>query len=301
MFFDKSKGAFRAGSVTGNQWDDANVGDYSFAAGFGNIASGSYSAVSGGWDNTASGSNSIVSGGELNIASGYAGIVSGGIDNTASESYSIVSGGRDNTASGYYSTVSGGRGNTTSGSYSTILGGWTNTANGDYNLVFGNDVDPSVTENYRVYFFDAAAPGMLSINRENADHPIHVGTDGTNGNGAHLTAGGTWTSTSSITKKDRFEDLDDNILNSIMQLPVKKWSYKNTNECHIGPFAEDFFRLFGTGDLNNNNANQYLSTMDVAGVSLRGVQVLIEENRELKQELTELKKMMQDLMKKLDN
>ena len=33
MFFDKSKGAFRAGIENINRWDDANVGDYSFAAG----------------------------------------------------------------------------------------------------------------------------------------------------------------------------------------------------------------------------------------------------------------------------
>jgi hypothetical protein len=33
MWFDKSKGAFRAGGVTGDEWDDANVGDYSAAFG----------------------------------------------------------------------------------------------------------------------------------------------------------------------------------------------------------------------------------------------------------------------------
>lgn len=40
FWFDKSKGAFRAGNVTGGQWDDANVGLYSFAAGYNNTASG---------------------------------------------------------------------------------------------------------------------------------------------------------------------------------------------------------------------------------------------------------------------
>jgi hypothetical protein len=43
MWFDKSKGAFRAGGATGSEWNDANVGDHSAA--FGNIgtASGSIS------------------------------------------------------------------------------------------------------------------------------------------------------------------------------------------------------------------------------------------------------------------
>jgi len=42
MWFDKSKGAFRAGGVGGNQWDDGNVGSYSTALGQGNIASNNY-------------------------------------------------------------------------------------------------------------------------------------------------------------------------------------------------------------------------------------------------------------------
>jgi hypothetical protein len=375
MFFDKSKSAFRAGIVQGNQWDDANIGYYSFAVGYdntaseyastvaggqentssgisstvsggisntasgeystvsggtGNAANGDYSAVSGGSGNTASGEystvnggndnfaseqyctigggyanttsnrNSTVSGGISNAASGLSSTVSGGISNIASRISSTVSGGISNTAGGEYSIVAGGSFNDASGDYSIVCGGYSNTANGQYNLVFGNNVDPVVTEDYRVYFFNGGNPGMLAINREDADHPIHVGTNASNGNGAHLTAGGIWTNTSSITKKDRFEDLDDNILNSIMQLPIKKWSYKNTNERHIGPFAEDFYRLFGTGDLNNIDANQYLSTMDVAGVSLRGVQVLIEENRELKKELNEMKKMIEQLIEKME-
>jgi len=47
MFFDKSKGAFRAGQAGGTEWDDANVGNYSTAFGRGNIASGFASFVAG--------------------------------------------------------------------------------------------------------------------------------------------------------------------------------------------------------------------------------------------------------------
>src|SRR5690606_12876289 len=38
VFFDKSRGAFRAGAVEGDEWDDANRGDYSIALGIGNSA-----------------------------------------------------------------------------------------------------------------------------------------------------------------------------------------------------------------------------------------------------------------------
>lgn len=75
MFFDKSRVAFRAGSVDGTQWDNSNRGLYSFAGGRNNTADGIASTVFGennqttgygatvlGRQNTANGSNSLVAG-----------------------------------------------------------------------------------------------------------------------------------------------------------------------------------------------------------------------------------------------
>ena len=45
MVWDERKRAFRVGGITGSQWDDVNVGDYS--------------TVSGGYNNTASGGWSV--------------------------------------------------------------------------------------------------------------------------------------------------------------------------------------------------------------------------------------------------
>lgn len=45
FFWAPARGATRCGAVTGTAWDDANVGDYSFATGFNTIASGNYSAA----------------------------------------------------------------------------------------------------------------------------------------------------------------------------------------------------------------------------------------------------------------
>ena len=61
MFFDKPKGAFRAGSVVSNQWDDSNRGANSTALGLNNIASGANSFAVGN-NNTASGLNSFAAG-----------------------------------------------------------------------------------------------------------------------------------------------------------------------------------------------------------------------------------------------
>ena len=117
MFFNPRKSVFRAGNVSGNQWNDANVGDYSFAVGQDNTASGSYSNTMG-RTNTASGqySNAI------------------GRTNNASGAYSNALG-RSNTASGEYA-IAGAFGNTASGQASIALGS-SNVANADFAVALG--------------------------------------------------------------------------------------------------------------------------------------------------------------------
>jgi len=187
-----------------------------------------------------------------------------------------------------------------------VLGGTSNTANARSNLVFGDAVVPSVTETYRVYFFGPGGfrpSGFLVINRLDGDHPIHVGTDGTNGNGARLTTGGVWTNGSSRSFKERFVQYRPaEVLEKILQLPVEGYFYKGTQEYHITPMAEDFYRLFGTGVHEiietdstgqlvrrpNPDVDKYLAASDVAGVALLGVQALHEENAQLRQRVADL-------------
>jgi len=70
MFYDESKGAFRAGSADSSQWNDANVGNNSVAFGMNNIAVGVNSAVFGA-GNTASGlGDSIFGVGNTSVARG---------------------------------------------------------------------------------------------------------------------------------------------------------------------------------------------------------------------------------------
>jgi FtsZ-binding cell division protein ZapB len=270
-------------------------GNYSvIGGGQNNTASGNSATVGGGGSNTASGHIATVGGGQQNTASGYGATVGGGYQNTASGNSATVGGGFYNTASSTYATVGGGYQNTASGSFSVVPGGYSNTANANYNLVFGEDVDPSVTETHRVYFFGPGGSrpsGFLVINRLDGDHPIHVGTDNTNGNGAHLTAGGVWTNGSSRSFKERFVQYRPaEVLEKIRQLPVEGYFYKGTEEYHITPMAEDFYRLFGTGVREiietdstgqlvrrpNPDVDKYLAASDVAGVALLGVQALAE-------------------------
>jgi FtsZ-binding cell division protein ZapB len=262
--------------------------------------------------NTASGVHATVGGGERNTASGRYATVGGGLWNTASGIDATVGGGFSNTASGFFATVGGGEGNTASGDFSVVPGGNSNTANAAYNLVFGEKVDPLVTETHRVYFFGDGritngffrSSGFLVINRLDGDHPIHVGTNGTNGSGAHLTTGGAWTNGSSRSFKERFVQYRPaEVLEKILQLPVEGYFYKGTEEYHITPMAEDFYRLFGTGVHEiietdstgqlvrrpNPDVDKYLAASDVAGVALLGIQALHEENTQLRQQVSDMR------------
>lgn len=95
MFFDKSKGAIRAGQG-GSEWDEVNVGSFSTAFGNGNTASG-VSSVALGVDNEAIG-NSAIALGEENIVTGnYA--IGMGIGNE------VLSAANGSLASGHYNIV----------------------------------------------------------------------------------------------------------------------------------------------------------------------------------------------------
>ena len=126
---------------------------------------------------------------------------------------------------------------------------------------------------------------------------FQVGLYNGNGNGAYLTDGGSWTNASSIAFKTNFVTLSNAwILEKIKGLNISKWDYKNTSETHIGPIAEEFTETFEVGVAGEN---EHLSTVDVSGVALKGVQALIEENEALKAQIQMLMERMEAFEKQL--
>ena len=112
---------------------------------------------------------------------------------------------------------------------------------------------------------------------------------------ARLTTGGVWTNASDRFAKENINPLNKKeILNLIMLLPISRWNYKkeSSNDTHIGPMAQDFYRLFNTG-----NDDKTISTIDPAGVALVGVQQLKSEIDDLKKEINDLKKIITRLQK----
>ncbi len=293
-------------AIGGGRYNIASNTCATIAGGYANEATSLYSTVGGGQSNTASEQYTTVAGGFLNSAVGRWSTVAGGIGNNAgdwdNDSAAFVGGGSYNAATSMFATVLGGHGNDNDGAFSVICGGYkdTLTVDADHSMAFGEGV--YLDTSYQVVFFDGDNSGRLGINRDDRDggidYPIHVGTDATNGNGAHLTADGVWTNASSRTVKTDFESLDaEQILAQISNLPVESWRYKGSRGRHIGPYAEDFAQIFAVGTARENGTieDKYLAAADVAGVSLAGVKALIQQNQELRQIVEELSQKIAEL------
>lgn len=119
---------------------------------------------------------------------------------------------------------------------------------------------------------------------------LQVGSNSSNGNAAYLSQGGAWTNTSDVNLKENIQPVEGaQVLGLIRQLPLSRWTYKGTHgETHLGPMAQDFYRLFHLG-LNDTS----ISTIDPAGVALAGVQELARQNDALKTENAQLRQQLQ--------
>ncbi len=273
-----------------------------------NRANGNYSVVGGGQQNLALATYSTIVGGIDNGALGQFAFIGGGQNNDANETYSTIGGGVNNQSQAYGSTIAGGVANWTYGMYSAIPGGRNDSLGpaAIYSMVFGRNV--YCNDDYRVVFFDSLNEGCVNINRDGRNawvtpYPLHIGTHTFNGNGAYLTMGGTWTNGSSRTFKENFTPYDGaELLSKISSLSLTSYNYINSTEKHFGPVAEEFVQAFDTGVIRESDGkrdNMYLSSGDVAGVALAGVQELLKQNLELKSENENMKSKLLEIEKRL--
>jgi hypothetical protein len=146
----------------------------------------------------------------------------------------------------------------------------TNPANGAYALMVSTY---GMGQAASFYMGDASNPNAV----------IYIATQGTgkyieSGNGAYLSNGGVWTNASDVNLKENITETDGaTLLSKIKQLPVTQWNYKHEGAGvkHIGPMAQDFYRLFSLG-----NDDKSISTIDPAGIALAAIkeqQKLIEK------------------------
>ncbi|MCD6532071.1 hypothetical protein J7K99_06485 [bacterium] len=262
--------------------------------GLGNVVNGEYTTICGGYHNKAGDG----------AAGDTAAFVGGGMYNRAVTEYSLVCGGRNNYAIGDYAAIISGDSNfVNNASHSVVVGGEGDTIQpwAQYSLAFGRHI--VVANPYRVVFFDCTHSGRVAINRDEKPtcggtliYPLQIGTNSTNGNGAHLTSGGTWVNASSKEKKDSFVELNKKlVLKKIREMHIVGWHYKESEEYHIWPFAEDFYEAFGTGIGNEEEDRQYIAAGDMAGVALIAIQELSDEIDSLKSEISRLHKQIKSL------
>ena len=105
--------------------------------------------------------------------------------------------------------------------------------------------------------------------------------------------GTNWVNASDVNSKENFRPIDaQELLNKLAQLEITEWNYRGEGENarHIGPTAQDFYKLFGIG-----NDDKSISTIDPAGISLVAIKELYKKSKEVDQ----LKQQVDDLSKQL--
>ncbi len=204
MLFYPQKAAFRAGHVNSTEWNDANIGDYSIAAGYTSKASSSgtvalgnnaeataENAVALGYFSRASGSKSFAVGeyatasGTNSTAFGYFSVASGERSFTVGEN--TIASGRNSTALGYFTIASGeksfalGENTMASGKNAMALGSFT-IASGDNTFAANRStIAPSFGETvFGQYNTTYAAVSPTSWNTADRLFSIGNGTTGSN-------------------------------------------------------------------------------------------------------------------------
>lgn len=253
MMWYPAKGAFRAGSVTGTQWDAANIGDFSVAIGS-NVRASASNATAFGIGTTAAQQSSFAVG-ENNVASGAASVAMGYHAHTNARQGSFVFGDR--------ATID------------TIRAGVNHSASW------------RVSGGFRIFTSSNLSTGMTFQSGASVSNWGQSNAVISTSTGAYLSTSGVWTNVSDVNKKHRFEEISyDDVLEKLRKLPITSWSYKAdaANTKHIGPMAQDFYAAFRLG-----NDNRSIGTVDADGVALAGIKALEERTRNLAAELENLK------------
>ena len=160
-FFYPKKAAFRCGATTGTIWDEANIGNYSFAANYSTKALGIYSFASG-YNTTASGGRSHTEG-SFTTASGTTDSHAEGSNSTASgtashaEGSTTVASGTASHSEGTSTIASGASShaegiNATASGIASHAGGERTIAQGDGSFVHGAFIKADATAVNSVMF-----------------------------------------------------------------------------------------------------------------------------------------------------
>ena len=303
------KGAFRSGYAD-NEWDDVNVGFFSWAGGSNSTASGLYS-FSFGDTNFARNTSSIAfgSGNEVKGAAGFA----AGAGSRVCDTYGVAFGNK---------AISGGPiladGKCDPDTYNitglaAIAMGYNVTASQDHTIALGKFASNNGFSGTFVWS-DGSATAAADTFKNTANNEFAARATGgfrfrTNlagTTGCNLPAGsGVFNCTSSRYTKENFTPVSGrDILSRLRMVPVTSWNYISEGQTvrHLGPMAEDFWEQFQLGV-----GNKSIGIQDMAGVSIAAVKELDNELQQknaeierLRNEVNQLKASQNELEKRLE-
>jgi len=279
MLWYPGRAAFRAGLVGGAQWDDSNIGDFSFASGRDVTARGNYSV--------ALGSGTVASGGVSTALGG---------GTAASGDYSLATG-VGTVASGTTSTAMG---STTraEGLVSTVMGTYARaTAAAAGSFVYG-DRSTLTASNREIA---STAPNQFVV-RATGGVGFYTQVNPSTGQltaGVELAAdgGNSWASVSDANAKENFRDVSgEDVLAKLAAMPIQEWNYKAQDASirHIGPTAQDFRAAFAVGDFPLR-----INTVDADGIALVAIKALEARTRSLDERNGRLERENQELRERL--
>lgn len=291
-----NKGAFRAGSISGPQWNDANVGINSFSVGKNTLAIGS-SSVAIGENASASGTQSFAIG--FSAIAGNDNAVAIGTGSSVAGMGSIAIG--NSQARGAYAVAIGLQ-NRVIANYSLALGS-NARANKQGSCVIGDGA--YLYEADSVY---STAMNQMTMRFSGGYHLFTSGGPQAQAVGVQILPGGNaWQTISDSTRKEHFRPVNGAaFLDKIRQLRLGSWNYKGQDSKqyrHYGPMAQDFFAAFGKDELGTIGEDKSINQADFDGVNLIAIQALLakierletmnqalqQENAGLQQETASLK------------
>lgn len=297
------KGAFRSGYAD-TEWNDANVGFFSWAGGSNSTASGLYSLAFG--DTNKALSTSSIAFGSGNQVKGAAGI-SAGAGNRVCDTYGVAFG--NNAISGGpiingacdpdtfniqgLAAVAIGYNVRADRDHSFALGKFASSNGFSGTFVWG---DGSATASANT--FNAVANNEFAA-RATGGFRFRTNLAGTTG--CNLPAGsGVFNCTSSRTTKENFTLVSGNdVLSKLRSMDVSTWNYiaEGRQVRHMGPMAEDFFKAFRLG-----TGNTSIGVQDLAGVSLAAIKELDNRTLEvdqLREQVNQLRQTNSELERRL--
>jgi hypothetical protein len=290
--WDSYKGAFRSGYAD-NEWDDANVGFFSWAGGSNSKAIGLY-ALAFGDTNSAESTSSVVFG-SGNQVKGAAGL-SAGASNRVCDTYGVALGNNAKSGGPYldgrcHPDTFNIRG------LAAVAIGFSVTADQDHSFAFGKFASSNGFSGGFVWGDGAATSSQQTFraitNNEfaaRASGGFRFRTNLAGTTGCNLPAGsGVFACTSSRATKENFLVVNGaDVLSRLRGIEVSTWNYisEERKVRHMGPMAEDFFRAFQLG-----TGNTSIGLQDLTGVSLAAIKELAQRTDSLQQKTAEVEKL----------